>query len=98
MANQYTGSLEHKIRERFQCGARELLERFAAEGITYVEAEKRIGVTHGTIRKWSRRYDIALKSSGPEEMLREQQDRVKAFFAKELNEFNFLSRRWHSVV
>ena len=63
MANQYTGSLEHKIRERFDCSAKTLLERFSEEGLSYSEAEKRIGVTHSTIRKWARRYDITLKQA-----------------------------------
>lgn len=94
MANQYSGSLEHKVQERFNCTAEELLRQLAEEGLSYMEAEKRIGVTHGTIRKWARRYDIILRPNEPEDVLKEEQERMKKFFAKELNVHNFLSRSW----
>ena len=92
MANQYTGSLEHKVRERFGCSARELLEQFARENITYSDAIERIGgVTGGTIRKWVRRYGLELRS---EDRVREEDDRMEKFYASEINVVNFLSRPW----
>lgn len=91
MPNQYTGSFEHKIQERFNCSAKNILEQFASENISYFEAEKRIGVTHGTIRKWARRYGIKLKAASNTQM---QEDFSQYFYAHELNMYNFLSRNW----
>jgi len=91
MPNQYTGSFEHKIQERFNCSAKNILEQFASENISYFEAEKRIGVTHGTIRKWARRYGIKLKAASN---MQAQEDYSHYFLTKELNTHNFLSRCW----
>ncbi|NCX94360.1 MAG: hypothetical protein EBX40_06770, partial [Gammaproteobacteria bacterium] len=65
--------------------------KFANEDLSYYEVEKRIGFTHGTIRKWARRYGIRLRSGQLKEKDAERNDR---FFQKNLNETNFLSRRW----
>jgi hypothetical protein len=94
MPNQYSGSFEHKIQERFSCTAKELLERLSNENLSYFEAEKRIGITHGTIRKWARRYGIKLKAAANSN---HQDDFRQHFFANELNVYNFLSRDWLKV-
>lgn len=91
MANQYTGSLEHIVQTKFSMGAREWLEQCAAENLSYVDAQNRLGVTHGTIRKWARRYGIELSTPQKEE---EDNKHIELFFAKEINAFNLLSRRW----
>ena len=92
MANQYTGSLEHKAQSKFGCTARELLEAFAEEQISYMDAQDRLGVTHGTIRKWARKYGLELKG-GCQEIDRSE-EHENMFFSSEMNAFNFLSRRW----
>jgi hypothetical protein len=93
MANQYAGSFEHKIKQKFDCSAKELLEKFARENLSYNEVEKRLGFTHGTIRKWARRYGICLKSSEESANLNEKTQR---FLDASLNAHNFLSRKWQS--
>jgi len=91
MANQHCGSFEHKIQERFQCTARDILKKFAEENLSYYEVEQRVGFTHGTIRKWARRYGIHLRC----EIMRSQKDVLdRRFFEPVINSINFLSRRW----
>jgi len=91
MANQYTGSLEHKVKEKFGCSAEEILHRFAKKDYSYYDAEDELGVTHGTIRKWAKRLGIELKSVAREEV---QENIIERFFAPEMNTYNFLSRKW----
>lgn len=91
MANQYTGSFEHKIQQKFQCTAEEILRQFEKENLTYYEVEKRIGFTHGTIRKWARRYGVKLRSGQLKDQVEAQDER---FFEKAINSVNFLSRSW----
>ncbi len=91
MANQYSGSFEHKIKQRFDCTAKEILERFAQENLTYIEVEKKIGFSHGTIRKWARKYGISL-SAGEVKTQQLQNDHL--FFDASINAFNYLSRKW----
>ena len=91
MANQYTGSFEHKIQQKFQCSAEEILKKFEEENLSYYEVEKRIGFTHGTIRKWARRYGIKLRSG---QQSHEKQAQDERFFEKAINTVNFLSRSW----
>lgn len=95
MANQYTGSLEHKAQEKFGYGAIELLEDFADRGLSYEEAEEQIGIAHCTIRKWAKRYGIELKAS--EEKKAELEKRKTLLFrSKQINQYNLLSRAWIS--
>lgn len=91
MANQYSGSLEHKARQKYDCSAKELLKHFSEEDLSYLDAQDRLGVTHGTIRKWARRFGIELRSG---EIEQKDDDRLRQFYAPELNSFNFLSRKW----
>jgi hypothetical protein len=69
-----------------------LLTRFSDEGLTYIEVEKKVGVSQATIRKWAKRYAIELDSGDegdePENNIRE------LFFSPSLNIYNILSRRW----
>jgi hypothetical protein len=91
MANQYSGSFEHKIKQKFDCSAKEILEKFSQENLSYNDVEKRLGFTHGTIRKWARRYGISLKSGHP---VNEMSDKDHRFFEAEINPYNYLSRKW----
>jgi len=91
VANQYIGSLEYIVQSKFSMSAREWLEQCAADNLSYLEAQNRLGVTHGTIRKWARRLGIELSKPQKEEL---DSKHVELFFAKEINAFNLLSRRW----
>jgi hypothetical protein len=91
MANQYSGSLEHKVKTKFGCSARELLEQFAEEDLSYIEVQSRLGVTQGTVRKWAKRFNIEFRSDGFDEVVDDQRD---LFFAPEINIVNLLSRKW----
>lgn len=93
MANQYTGSFEHIIQQRYNCNAKEVLERCANEGMTYQEAEKLLGFKHGTIRKWANRFNVKLKSSIIETAVK-RNSFMKMFKQKSLNKYNVLSRCW----
>ena len=92
MANQYSGSFEHIIREKFVCSAREALEHCASDELSYADAAEKLGFKHGTIRKWAKRLDIKLKSGEPVRMKPEQF--MRFFKAKNLNKYNLLSRKW----
>ena len=92
MANQYSGSLEHIIKTKFNMGAREWLEWCVSEQLSYVDAQNKLGVTHGTIRKWARRFGIELQSSPQYE--ESHNHHAEQFFAREINTHNFLSRAW----
>jgi len=93
MANQHEGSLEHKIKEKFQCSTIEWFESCIDEGLTYVEASKKIGgFTNGTIKKWAKRLGVELMPDQPVKVESEQYR--KEFFAPELNRTNFLNRSW----
>lgn len=91
MANQYSGSLEHKVRQKYDCSAEILIKRFAEENLSYFDAQDRLGVTHGTIRKWARRFGIELRSTQIKE---KEEDYSLLFFSENMNSFNFLSRKW----
>ncbi|MDF2940625.1 MAG: hypothetical protein K0R66_1267 [Gammaproteobacteria bacterium] len=92
MANQYTGSLDHKVRQKFGCSALELLQQALAEDLSYNEVQAKLGVTQGTVRKWARRFGVELRSDGSCEV---EEDKSHLFFSPEINSYNFLSRRWH---
>lgn len=91
MANQYSGSIEHKARQKYNCSAESLLERFAKEKLSYFDVQDRLGVTHGTIRKWARRFGIELS---PGQMTQDKKDYAELFYGREINALNFLSRSW----
>ncbi len=91
MANQYSGSIEHKARQKYNCSAESLLRRFSEEDLSYFDAQDRLGVTHGTIRKWARRFGIELRSC---QMTQDKEDYSALFYGQEMNTLNFLSRRW----
>ena len=95
MANQYSGSLEHIVKTRFDMTAREFLEQCVEEQLSYLDAQKKLGVTHGTIRKWARRYNLELQSVVKEV---ESDRHLEMFMAEEINPLNFLSRRWSTIV
>ncbi len=94
MANQYSGSLEHKARECFNCSAEELLKRCAKEQLTYHDLEKRLGVSSGTIRKWAKRYGLELQ---PAKQIEIDQEKLAQFQDQKLNSYNFLSRPWKAT-
>ncbi len=96
MANQYMGSFEHVIKQKFQCSAEELLNRFADEELTYVEAEKKIGLSQATIRKWAKRYGVELERGESDDDL--SSNVRELFFSPQLNVYNILSRPWLSTV
>ncbi|MFZ9035295.1 MAG: hypothetical protein ACO2ZM_04170 [Francisellaceae bacterium] len=95
MANQYTGSFEHIVRQRFNCSAKEVLQRCSSEDMTYQDAEQFLGFKHGTIRKWSNRYGIRLRS-GIVEQPAKRDSFSKMFKQKSINKYNVLSRCWLS--
>jgi hypothetical protein len=92
MANQYTGSLEHKVRQKFGCSALELLQQCLAEDLSYNEVQNKLGVTQGTIRKWARRYGVELRTDKTSQI---EDDKSQLFFSPEINQYNFLSRKWN---
>ena len=93
MANQHEGSLEHKIKEKFNCSTVEWFEICAGEGLTYLEAAKKVGgFTNGTIRKWAKRLGIELMPDQPIKV--ESAEYQKKFYDKKINIHNFLSRKW----
>lgn len=93
MANQYTGSFEHIIQQKYNCSAKKVLEHCANEKMTYQEAEKMLGFKHGTIRKWANRFDIKLKSGLVGKTVK-RDSFMKMFRQKSLNKYNVLSRCW----
>ena len=80
MANQHEGSLEHKIKEKFNCSANKFFEICADEGLTYLEAAKVGGFTNGTIRKWAKRLGIELMPDQPIKV--ESAEYQEKFYAK----------------
>ena len=94
MANQYTGSFEHIVREKYQCSARELLEQCVDEGMSYADAEERFGFKHGTIRKWAKKFGLKLHTGTPQH---NKEDQLRNLFNESrLNRYNILSRSWFS--
>lgn len=91
MANQYCGSFEHKVQQRFGVSAEDFLKQCADEGLSYAELEKRTGFTRGTLRKWAMRFELCL-DAGVEET---KPDEFSKFFSDpKVNVYNLLSRRW----
>ena len=93
MPNQYTGSFEHIIQQKFGCSAQEVLQRCCDEGMTYQDAEKMLGFKHGTIRKWANRFNIRLKSGIVEKTVK-RDNFMSMFRQKGINKHNVLSRCW----
>jgi hypothetical protein len=92
MANQYSGSFEHKMQARFNCTAEEVLKKFASEDLTYYDAEEKTGISQNTIRKWSKRLGVDLLSGEPPKV---DEEKERLFTANEMNMVNFLSRPWN---
>jgi hypothetical protein len=92
MANQYTGSFEHIVKDKFNCSAKEALINCQTDGLSYAEAGKRLGFKHGTIRKWANKLDIRLRAGEPPKLRKDQF--LKLFRAPNLNQYNVLSRSW----
>jgi len=91
MANQYCGSFEHKVQQRFGVSAEDFLRQCASEGLSYAELEKRTGFTRGTLRKWAMRFELCL-DPGVEES---KPDDFSRFFSDpQVNIYNLLSRQW----
>ncbi len=93
MANQYSGSFDFLVKEKFDCSAHSLLSQFASDGITYSEAEKKTGVSQSTIRKWAKRYGIELQPNDGSQNTQAQDIRA-LFQSPQLNIYNILSRKW----
>ena len=92
MANQYEGSLEHKIKQKFNCSVYEWFETCTNKGFTYMQASEEVGgFTYGTVKKWAKKLGITLASDQPEKT---QEDFQQKFCAKEINIHNFLNRKW----
>lgn len=94
MANQYSGSFEHIIRDKFGCSAKEVLQECVDDGLSYTDAEQRLGFKHVTIRKWAKRFNLQLRAGEPPKLKPEQF--MKFFKEKTLNKYNVLNRRWLS--
>jgi hypothetical protein len=97
MPNQYTGSFEHIIYERYGCSAKELLKNYAEEGVTYIDAGKRLGFQHVTIRKWAKRFGLKLKVATQTKPKRSDRF-LNKFKESTLNQCNVLSRKWLPVI
>jgi len=92
MPQQHTKGLDKIIRDKFNVSVNYWLERCASKNLTYEDAQQIIGVSDYTIRKWARRLGIELQSSEKDKVLMDKYHEL--FTAKEMNEINFLSRRW----
>ncbi|MFT6834817.1 MAG: hypothetical protein ACJA0H_000849 [Francisellaceae bacterium] len=92
MANQYSGSFEQIIKQKFNCSAEEALQECINEGLTYTDAEQKLGFKHGTIRKWAKRYGLSLKKSDDSNSKNNQF--IRFFKENSINQYNILSRRW----
>ena len=92
MANQYSGSFEHIIKQKFNCSAEEALQACVNEGLSYNDAEKKLGFKHGTIRKWAKRFGLSLKVDEDSGSKKEQF--INFFKDSRLNQYNILSRSW----
>ncbi|MCF6768026.1 hypothetical protein L3V86_06600 [Thiotrichales bacterium 19S11-10] len=93
MANQYSGSFEHVIQNKFNCSAKDALVNCVNEGLTYAQAEEKLGFKHGTIRKWAKRFGLRLQAGEPSQGMR-QESFKKHFHENTMNRYNFLSRQW----
>lgn len=93
MPNQYIGSFEHVVNERFGCSAKSLLEGYVDEGLSYIDASKRLGFQHVTIRKWARRFGLQLKVVRPVKDSKKEKF-LEKFKERGLNQCNVLSRQW----
>lgn len=91
MANQYCGSFEHKVQQRFGLTAEEFLRQCVEEGLTYSELEKKTGFTKGTLRKWAGRFELSLNPGCDEKA---EDEFAKFFSDPNMNVHNFLSRQW----
>ncbi len=91
MANQYSGSFEHKVFQRFGLSAEDFLKQCVNEGLSYAELEKKTGFTRGTLRKWATRFELSLNTGIEENKIDEFS---KYFSDPQVNMHNFLSRRW----
>ena len=99
MANQYTSSFNHIALEKFGKSAKELLEQYSKEKITYEDAAKITGVSMSTIRKWCNLCHIPLKNKASNKRKKKLKDlRLLAtkstFKDKTINMSNALSRQW----
>ena len=92
MANQYTGSFEHIVRDKYNCSAKEALLECQVDGLSYVEAGEKLGFKHGTIRKWANKLDIKLRAGDPPKLRKDQF--IKLFKSESVNQYNVLSRSW----
>lgn len=91
MANQYCGSFEHKVQQRFGQTAEDFLRQCVEEGLTYADLEKKTGFTKGTLRKWAGRFELSLNPGTDEKA---EDEFAKYFADPKMNMYNFLSRSW----
>lgn len=99
MANQYTASFDHIIREKFGKSAKALLMQYAEEKVTYKKAAEITGMTTSTIRKWCTRYDIRLLAQSDGKKKKPIEDfsllaTKDSFKEKMITIDNVLSRQW----
>jgi transposase len=92
MANQYTGSFEHIVKDKYNCTAQEALIECQKDGLSYAEAGEKLGFKHGTIRKWANKLDIKLRAGDPPKLRKDQF--LKLFRSETMNQYNVLSRSW----
>ena len=94
MANQYTGSFECIIREKYNCSARDMLLDCQKNNLTYAQAGEKLGFKAVTIRKWSARYSIILKAGDIDKTPMSKSEFMKFFHSSSINEYNILNRLW----
>jgi hypothetical protein len=92
MANQYTGSLQSMIEEKYKKPVNEVLQSFCDDGMTVIEVAQLLSFNKSTIRKYAKRFNIIFNKETQHE--NKKNTFWDEFYQSKLNEFNVLSRRW----
>ncbi|WP_440615714.1 hypothetical protein [Cysteiniphilum sp. 6C5] len=78
-----------------QCSVSELLDDFAAAGITAQQASQLTGYAVSTINKYLRKHRIKLINEHLKSVYEKPSVFEENFYKAEVNVFNFLSKSWN---
>ena len=83
-------TVEQRIIEEFSCSVAELLEKYAAEGMTSKEVAEILQCGVSNVRRIARKYAIRFNQPAGSSRIVHS----KEFLDKAINATNFLSRAW----
>lgn len=95
MANQYSQSFEIILSKKYGRLAKDVLQDYSNEGLSYEDVGNKFGFKSMTVRKWCRKYNIELLGSTDSNAVKTYETLYQSSLnALSVNAYNVLYRSW----